>query len=73
MTFDLSDIWYVLILRRHKHSYKRIEDGNTLDISWQRHQCAECRKIVGLDEWQIADMPPDMLYEKIQRKDSLKD
>lgn len=66
MKFDIQDIWYVWILGRHKHDYKRIKDGETYVISWQRHQCTYCKKIVGLDDWQIADLHPDMLYEKIQ-------
>jgi len=65
MTFSILDIWYVWILKRHKHDYKRTEDGRILGLSWQRHQCTNCKKIVGLDDWQIADLPTDMLYEKI--------
>lgn len=29
-----------------------------------KYQCATCEKIVGLDDWQIADLPSEMLYEK---------
>lgn len=70
----LNDIWYVWILGRHKHKYKRIDDGRvkiTIPkngkhiITYQRHQCEVCKKITGLDDWQIADLPMDMLYEKI--------
>jgi len=69
----LNDIWYVWILGRHKHQYERIEDGRVeistredgeLEIKYQRHQCKTCKKIVGLDDWQVADLPMDMLYEK---------
>ena len=59
------DFYYVKIKGLHKHNFKRIENGETLGISWQRHQCNGCKKIVGLDDWQIADLPPDMKYEKI--------
>lgn len=65
MTFNMQDMWYVWMLRKHKHDYKRIENGKTCGIPWQRHQCMVCKKIVGLDDWQIRDLPPDMLYEKI--------
>ena len=65
-TFNLLDIWHVWILKKHKHSYKRIEDGKICGMSWQRHQCEDCKKIVGLDDWQIKDLPTDMLYEKVQ-------
>lgn len=73
----LSDIWYVWILGRHKHNYVRIRDGHVKieinrelqDIAYQRHQCEMCKKIVGLDDWQIADMPTDILYEKIPEID----
>jgi len=65
MTFSIKDIWYVWILKKHKHDYKRIEDGITYGLRWQRHQCMDCKKVVGLDDWQIADLPTDMLYEKI--------
>lgn len=73
----LSDIWNVWILGKHKHRYMRIEDGHveinvgtgtlseTRTITWQMHRCAECKKTVGLDDWQIADLPADMLYEKL--------
>ncbi len=70
----LEDIYYVKILGKHKHQYKRIEDGyseirkytGSIDtIKYQRHQCSTCKKIVGLDDWQINDMPTCMLYEKI--------
>ncbi len=70
----LEDIYYVRILGKHKHQYKRIKDGRTeirtrignIDIiKYQRHQCSTCKKIVGLDDWQINDMPTSMLYEKI--------
>lgn len=69
----LRDIWYVRILGRHKHSYKRIENGHAeikingkdVQITYQMHQCTTCKKIVGLDNWQIADLPAEMLYEKI--------
>lgn len=64
-TFDLRDIWHVWILKKHKHIYKRIEDGKVCEISWQMHQCIDCKKIVGLDDWQIKDLPTDMLYEKL--------
>lgn len=73
----LKDIWYVWILGRHKHQYKRIEDGNVEistrengehTIKYQRHQCETCKKIVGLDDWQVADLPTDMLYEKSYEK-----
>ena len=68
-----NDIWYVWILKRHKHDYKRIEDGHieitkngvTNTINWQRHQCTICKKIVGLDDWQIDKLPEYMLYEKL--------
>lgn len=69
MTFNISDIWYVWILRRHKHDYKRIEDGETFGIFWQRHICTDCKKVVGLDDWQIIDLPTDMLYEKINKSE----
>jgi len=69
----ISDIWNVWILKKHKHDYKRIEDGHieitkngiTNTINWQRHQCTKCKKIVGLDDWQIRDLPTSMLYENI--------
>ena len=69
----LNDIWYVWIFGRHKHQYKRIDDGHVEistpkngihTINYQRHQCEICKKIVGLDDWQVADLPMDMLYEK---------
>jgi hypothetical protein len=65
--FNLRDIWHVWILKKHKHIYKRIEDGKAYGISWQMHQCEDCKKIVGLDDWQIRDLPTDMLYEKVQK------
>ena len=73
----LRDIWYVRILGRHKHSYKRIENGyaeiktngKIQVVTYQRHQCTTCKKIVGLDDWQIADLPIEMLYEKICKAD----
>lgn len=65
MTFNIRDIWYVWILRRHKHDYKRIEDGKICGMTWQRHQCTTCEKIAGLDDWQIISLPTEMLYEKI--------
>lgn len=69
----LSDIWHVRILGKHKHQYERIEDErieicsrNVIrTIIYQRHQCRTCKKIVGLDNWQIKDLPTEMLYEKI--------
>lgn len=70
----LSDIWHVYILGKHKHKYERIEDGKAdvrirkdeiLTITYQRHQCSTCKKIVGLDDWQVKDLPTEMLYEKI--------
>jgi hypothetical protein len=68
----LRDIWQVCILGKHKHKYERIEDGRTDvrtvendAITYQRHQCSICKKIVGLDDWQIRDLPTEMLYEKI--------
>lgn len=73
----LRDIWHVYILGKHKHYYKRIEDGSVniqtckdglLGIKYQRHQCPLCKKIVGLDDWQIKDLPTEMLYERICRK-----
>lgn len=69
MTFDVRDIWYVWILGRHKHNYVRIEDEETFGIFWQRHRCTTCEKVVGLDDWQIADSPPDISFKKIQKKD----
>lgn len=71
----LSDIWYIWILGRHKHHYIRIRDGRVKieingelkDITYQKHQCDTCKKIVGLDDWQIADLSTDMLYEKIPK------
>ena len=71
----LNDIWYVWISGRHKHEYVRIDDahlkiespdGNILEVTYQQHQCLACRKIVGLDDWQIEDLPNDMLYEKLK-------
>lgn len=76
----LSDIWHVYILGKHKHRYKRIEDGhveieicekcekvNTVTYvkiakAIQRHWCTICKEIVGLDDWQIKDLPADMKY-----------
>ncbi len=76
MKFNLSDIWNVSILGKHKHRYKRIEDahiniatkGIPRTISFQRHQCATCKKIVGLEDWQIESLPTSMLYEKLPSK-----
>jgi hypothetical protein len=69
----LNDIWYVWILGRHKHKYKRINDAffkietpkGECVITCQQHRCTMCKKIVGLDDWQISSLPMDMLYEKI--------
>lgn len=69
----LCDTWYVWILGKHKHLFKRIEDGHieiktngiAHTINWQRHQCEKCQKIVGLDDWQIRKLPTNMLYESI--------
>lgn len=67
----LSDIWHIYILGKHKHQYKRTDDahyeihtyGNVVrTITYQRHQCLICRNIVGLDDWQIKDLPTDMKY-----------
>ena len=71
----LNDILYVWIYGRHKHEYVRIEDvrlrleiqGKIQDITYQQHQCLSCKKIVGLDDWQIRDLPNDMLYEKVDK------
>lgn len=70
-TMTLNDIWYVWILGKHKHRYKRITDGHveisTCEdhiVTYQRHKCEKCKKIVGLDDWQIRDLPTSMLYEK---------
>lgn len=76
----ISDIWNVWILRKHKHSFKRIEDGHVeiktngivSTIAWQRHQCEKCKKIVGLDDWQIAALPTSVLYEKLHVKIDIK-
>jgi hypothetical protein len=74
----LDDIWYVRILGRHKHKYIRIDDGHvemqiygngSYIVVYQRHQCTICKKIVGLDDWQIKDLPAEMLYEKICETD----
>jgi hypothetical protein len=74
----LDDIWYVGILGRHKHKYLRIEDGRvemqiygngSRIVTYQRHQCSTCKKVVGLDDWQIKDLPAEMLYEKICETD----
>lgn len=70
MTFNIRDIWYVWILGRHKHDYERIEDGKTGDIFWQMHQCTTCEKTVGLDDWQIRDLPTDILYEKVNNEET---
>lgn len=69
----LNDIWYVLILRRHKHEYIKIGDGcdkiekngKMQDVRYQRHRCIRCNKIVKLDIWQIATLPANKLYEQI--------
>jgi len=74
----LDDIWYVRILGRHKHKYMRIDDGHvemqiygngSYIVVYQRHQCTICKKIVGLDDCQIKDLPAEMLYEKICETD----
>ena len=70
----LNDIWYVWIFGRHKHEYLRIQDAclkieireKIQEVTYQQHQCILCRKIVGLDDWQIKDLPNDMLYEKLE-------
>lgn len=67
MTFNIRDIWYVWILRRHKHDYKKVEDGKTGDVCWPRHQCTTCKRITGLSDRQIKDLPTDMLYERIDK------
>lgn len=80
MDFNLCDLWYVTILGKHKHEYKRIEDahinigtrGIANTISFQRHQCIKCKKIIGLDDWQIALLPNSMLYEKLPVKIDIK-
>jgi hypothetical protein len=73
---SLNDIWHVYILRKHKHEYVRIKDGRaemqiygngSQVITYQRHQCLTCKKIVGLDDWQINDLPTEMLYEKLTK------
>ncbi len=63
----LEDLYYIRIKGLHKHHYVRAENGVTCGVLWQRHQCTDpkCKKIVGLDDWQIADLPPEMKYEKI--------
>lgn len=68
MTFSILDIWYVWILGMHKHNYARIEDEIYLGRYQERYQCTECKGIVRLDDWQIEDLPIDMLYEKIEKK-----
>jgi len=80
MKLNLNDIWYVSILGKHKHDYKRIEDahiniatsGTPHTISFQRHQCTTCKKIVGLEDWQIKLLPTSMLYEKLPVKIDIK-
>lgn len=75
-----NDIWYVWILKKHKHSYKRIEDGHiemknngtASAFVWQRHQCEKCKKIIGLEDWQIENLPKSMLYEKLPVKIDIK-
>lgn len=73
----LEDFWYVNIRKLHKHKYVQISDAVfVLDkigenkninriVAFQRHQCTECGNIVGLDSWQIADLPPEMKYQSI--------
>lgn len=59
------DLYYVNMKGLHRHNYERIKDGETLGVFWQRHQCTGCKKIVGLDDWQISDLPLNIKYEKI--------
>lgn len=61
----LEDLYYIGIKGLHKHDYQRIRDKNSAGIIWQRHQCYNCGKIVGLDDWQIKDLPISMKYEKL--------
>lgn len=60
-------VYYVWIKRYHKHNFKRIEDASACGFSYPQHKCQDpkCNKILGLNLWQMRDLPLSMLYVKL--------
>jgi hypothetical protein len=70
----LSDLWYVNLRGLHKHEFVRGEDVQASEgamycgkqIKYPHWECS-CGATSSLDPWQMRQLPPDMLYVKIQK------
>lgn len=69
----IVDVWYVGILRMHKHRFEHTEDTpgpkgakcpDRRQISHPLSVCP-CGKRTRIDAWQIASMPASMRYERL--------
>ena len=67
----LEDLYFIGIKGLYKHDYKRIRDGISAGTNWKRYQCINCDKIVGLDDWQIKDLPYSMKYEEFPQSEPI--
>ncbi|MCK5025882.1 MAG: hypothetical protein KAS15_04780 [Nanoarchaeota archaeon] len=65
----LEDLYFIGIKGLHKHNYQRIEDGVSAGTKWQRYECTNCEKTVGLDDWQIKNLPYSMKYEEFPQSE----
>ena len=67
----LEDLYFVGIKCLHKHNYQRSRDGVSAGIHWQRYRCTDCMKTVGLEDWQIKNLPYSMKYEEFPQSEPI--
>lgn len=67
---EIRDIWHVLIMRRHKHNFlfSHISQvtGRHDKYNIPIYVCDICDARLGLEAWQMRDLPWQMQYERLK-------